>query len=176
MKNNWYVLTGAPSSGKTTLLKAIAKKGYNVHYEQARIYIDSEIKKGRSIKEIRNDELAFQRKILELKINFEKSLTPKTLLFMERGIPDSIAYMKLCGITKDAVLDQGIKKASYRKVFLLELFKYEVDYARTESQEEAILLEELLERSYKECNIKVIRVPRMSVKKRLDFILKNVQI
>ena len=96
--NNWYVITGAPSSGKTTTLKVLERKGYKVFYEWARIYIDQEMKKGRNLKEIRRDELAFQRKILDLKVKFEGKLPKKDLVFMERGIPDSTAYMEICGV------------------------------------------------------------------------------
>lgn len=172
--NNWYVITGAPSSGKTTTLKALEKKGYKIFYEWARIYIDQEMKKGRALKDIRKNELEFQRKILDLKVNFEKKLSKKDLVFMERGVPDSIAYMKLAGGKKDQILEKALKNCYYKKVFLLELIKYELDYARTESQEEAQLLEKLLEKSYAEINIPIVRVPKMSVEERAEFILKNL--
>lgn len=174
MKNNWYVITGAPSSGKTTTLKALEKKGYKVCYEWARIYIDSEMKKGRTLKDIRRDELEFQRKILDLKVNFEKKLSKKDLVFMERGIPDSTAYMQMCGIKEDKELTKALKNCSYKKVFLMGLLKYNLDYARTESQEEAQLLDSLLEKSYTDLGIKAIRVPKMSVEKRVNFILDNL--
>ena len=172
--NNWYVITGAPSSGKTTTLKVLERKGYKVFYEWARIYIDGEMKKGKTLKEIRKDELAFQRKILELKVNFEKKLVKKDLVFMERGIPDSAAYMKMCGLENDKLLKRVNKSCSYKKVFLMELLKYELDYARTESQEEAQILDGLLEKSYTDLGIEVTRVPKMSVEKRVKFILDNL--
>jgi len=174
MKNNWYVVTGAPSSGKTTLLEALEKRGYKVYYEWARIYIDQEMAKGKTLKEIRCDELEFQRKILQLKIDFEKNLQKNEIVFMERGIPDSTAYMKLCGIKEDKNLNKALKNCYYKKIFLLELIKYEVDYARTESQEEAMLIENLLEKSYRDLNIEIIRVPKMSVEERVKFILNNL--
>lgn len=172
--NNWYVITGAPSSGKTTTLEALKKKGYKVFYEWARIYIDQEMKKGRTLKEIRKNELEFQRKILKLKVNFEKKLPRKDLVFMERGIPDSTAYMQMCGIKRDKDLAKALKNSSYKKVFLMELLKYELDYSRTESEEEAQILDNLLEKSYTDLGIKVIRVPKMSIEKRVEFILDSL--
>lgn len=172
--NNWYVLTGAPSSGKTTTLKELEKKGYKVFYEWARIFIDQELKKGKTLKEIRADEREFQRKILKLKTDFEKKLNPKELLFMERGIPDSTAYMKMLGVNNDKALSQALKKCYYKKVFLVELIKYEIDYARTESQEEAMVIDSLLEKSYADLGIQIIRVPKMSVEDRVKFIIGNL--
>jgi len=173
-KNNWIVITGGPSSGKTTTLEFLEKRGYKVFYEWARIYIDQEMKKGKTLKEIRKDEIKFQRKILQLKIDFEKTLPKKGLIFMERGIPDSTAYLKMCGVKKDKILLKALKNCYYQKVFLLELFKYEQDYARTESQEEAMLLENLLEKSYSDLGFTVVRVPKMSIEKRVKFILTNL--
>jgi len=172
--NNWYVITGAPSSGKTTTLIALEKKGYKVFYEWARIYIDQEMKKGKTLKDIRKNELQFQRKILKLKVDFEKKLPKKQQVFMERGIPDSTAYMEMCGMKNDSHLLTALKKCNYKKVFLMELLKYEVDYARTESKEEAQLLDNLFKKSYSDLGIKVIKVPRMSVEKRVKFILDNL--
>lgn len=174
MKNNWYVITGGPCSGKTTLLETLEKKGYKVYYEWARIYIDQEMKKGKTLAQIRKDELVFQRKILDLKIKFEKKLPKKEILFMERGIPDTTAYVKLLGVKKDVVLKKALRKCNYKKVFLMELLKYEVDYARIESQEEAMLLENLLEKSYTDLGITVVRVPKMSVVKRIKFVLSHL--
>lgn len=174
MQNNWYVLTGAPSSGKTTVLQLLEKKGYHISYEWARIYIDRELKKGKTITEIRKDEFAFQKKILELKISFEKKLSKKRMLFMERGIPDSIAYMEMLGMKDETLFKKILKNCIYKKVFLMELLEYKVDYARTESQEQAYLLEELLQKSYEDLKIQVIKVPRMSAEERMNFILQNI--
>lgn len=173
-KNNWCVITGAPSSGKTTVLLELEKKGYKTYEEWARVYIDSEMQKGKTLKEIRHNELDFQKKILQLKIDFETTLNPSSLLFLDRGIPDSIAYMKLCGYGKDPILKKASKNCSYKKVFLMELIKYESDYARTESEEEARILDTLLSDAYEELGMKVIRVPKMSVTKRIKFILSNI--
>lgn len=173
--SNWYVITGSPSSGKTTTLDILKQKGFTVYYEWARIYIDEQIKKGRTLSDIRKDEIAFQKKILELKINFEKKLQSENDIFLERGIPDSIAYLELCGAKKDLQLINTAKKCKYKKVFLMNLVEYEVDYARTETKEEAVFLETLLKRSYKDLGFLVIEVPFMSVDKRIDFILDKIK-
>lgn len=174
MSKNWYVVTGAPSSGKTTILKLLKKKGYSVLYEVARIYIDQELKKGKTIKQIRRDEGEFQRKILDLKIQYENKLDPKKMTFLDRAIPDSLAYYKLIGLPGDKYLKNAAKKNSYKKIFLFERLDFEKDYARTESEEEIKKLESLLEKTYKQLRIPIVRVPKMSIEKRLKFILENL--
>lgn len=172
--NNWYVITGAPSSGKTTIIKLLEKKGYKVLYETARTYIDKELKKGKTIREIRRDEADFQRRIVALKIQYEKKLNPKEITFLDRAIPDTIAYYELIGLPKDKSLEKAVEKSSYKKVFLFEQLEFEKDYARTEPKEKADRLQKLLEKTYRNLPLPVIKVPKMTVEKRLKFILDNL--
>lgn len=174
MLNNWYVLTGSPSSGKTTILKELEKQGYKVIYEIARTYIENELAKGKTLKEIRKSEIDFQRKILQLKIAIEKKLTKNKVVFFERGIPDSISYFKICNHFHDNLLNKAIKNCCYKKIFLLELLEYKKDHARVESKKKAQELEALLELDYKKLGMTLIKVPKMSIKKRVDFILNSL--
>ena len=54
----WYVLTGGPCSGKTTLIDELKQRGYSVFPEPARIVIASELAQGKTIQDI----LAYYRK------------------------------------------------------------------------------------------------------------------
>ncbi len=173
MKNNWYIITGAPCSGKTTLLKVLEKKGYKVIYEAARTLIDRELKKGKTLDEVRKNELEFQKKVLQFKIDIEKSLPKKQLTFLERGIPDSISYFKIYGVKNDKRLVSIIKKLSYKKVFLLESFAYQKDYARIEDIQQVKKIEEYLFDDYKKYGFNIIKVPKMTVGKRIDYIFKS---
>ncbi len=173
--NNWYVITGAPNSGKTSVVKLLEKEGYIVEYEAARIYIDKEIEKGRTIEDIRKNELEFQKGILDLKIEVEKKLPKDKIIFFDRAIPDSGAYYKLCGLDKDKYLDEAIEKSNYKKIFLFDLLPYKKDYARTESEEEQEKIQKLLEQTYKNLDIPMVVVPAMNSKEdRLVFILNNL--
>lgn len=173
--NNWYVITGAPYAGKTSVIKLLEEEGYRVVYEAARIYIDQEIKKGRTIKEIRQDELLFQEEILKYKIEYEKKLPKDEIIFFDRGIPDSQAYYNLYGVTNDKLLKKALDNCAYKKVFLFDFLDYEKDYARTENKEQQAQIHSLLEQAYKKINAPLIKVPTMNSKEeRLDFILENL--
>ncbi len=171
---NWYVITGAPSSGKTTLLTRLEKLGYRVMYEVARTYIDEEMKKGRTLSDIRRDELTFQKEVLRRKIRLEKELDPKTLCFFERGIPDSIAYYEIAGGKPDALLKKSLGDSKYKRVFLLELISFRRDYARTEDAKIAQKIAILLEKSYKDAGHPVTKVPKLNTEDRVKIILKYI--
>jgi len=173
--NNWYVITGAPLAGKTTLIKLLEKKGYNTMDEAARIYIDQEIAKGKTIGQIRQDELLFQELVLKMKLEIEAGLSKEKITFFDRGIPDTDAYYRLHGRQNDQFLEEAMQNCSYKKVFLLDFFNMRKDYARTESREEQIKIHDLLEESYQKINIPIIKVPKMELKEdRLNFILNNL--
>jgi len=52
-KSKWYVITGGPSSGKSTVLSCLEKMDYRIIPEAARVLIDEEMAKGKTLEEIR---------------------------------------------------------------------------------------------------------------------------
>ncbi len=173
--NNWYVITGAPSAGKTTLIKLLEERGYDVVHEVARVYIDQEIEKGKTIDHIRRDEFLFQNIVLKMKIEIENNLPKGKIIFFDRGIPDTEAYYKLYGKENDEFLKEAIDNCLYKKIFLLDFFNMHKDYARTENSEKQIKIHDLLEKSYLKTNIPIVKVPKMKSKEdRLNFVLDNL--
>lgn len=171
--NKWYVITGAPCSGKTTVTRNLIERGFDVVPEVARTYIDDSIAKGISVDELRSDELKFQNEVLDQKIELEETL-PKTLTFFDRGIPDSYAYLKFLGISDPDILQKSLK-GQYVKVFLLDPCVYKQDYARTESAEDQEVLHNLLHEAYEKSGATIVSVPVFSTKEaRVDFILNNL--
>jgi predicted ATPase len=147
-KSNWYVITGGPSSGKTTLIQELSKLGYIICLETARVLIDEGIKKGKSIKEIRGDEPGFQRKVLRMKLEREEKMPKDEIIFFDRAIPDSIAYYQIYGLDPKEVLKLCPRKR-YKKVFFLEQLSFDRDYARIEDRKTIQKLNHLLKESYR---------------------------
>ena len=71
-QTNWYIITGGPSTGKSKTIDHLAYLGYFIRPEVARILIDDELSKGKTIEEIRGDEKGFEHKILKIKIETEE--------------------------------------------------------------------------------------------------------
>ena len=170
---NWYVITGAPCSGKTSVICELERKGYSVVHETARAFIDEELKKGHTIEQIKSDELTFERHILYTKIKNEQSLCNKEVIFLDRAVPDSIAYFKSAKLNpNEPISKSGLVR--YKKIFLFERLEFEKDRVRSEDQAKAAELELLLENAYQSLGYHTIRVPAYSVQKRLDFILRHL--
>jgi predicted ATPase len=170
----WYVITGAPSSGKTTLIDALSSRGHQTVPEAARTVIDEYLARGRIFYEIRADEEAFQWEVLVRKQDVESTLPSGSLIFFDRGIPDTIAYYKACGLRQRAGLDEAMAASHYRRVFLLDPLDLEPDYARVENLDLAQRIDQELERAYRALGLEILRVPVLAPDERLQLVLDNL--
>lgn len=175
-KNNWYVITGGPSTGKTTLLDELKKLGHTVFPEAARTVIDQGLADGLTLEQIRADEKAFQDKVARMKQQVENEHDPSVLTFFDRGMHDTMAYLELYAFKVENWVKQLMHESSYKKVFLLDpVPTFVKDYARTENEEQALKLNDLLDKAYRDAGMNPIHVPLLPPKKRAQFVLNHVE-
>ena len=62
---HWQVITGAPCSGKTAVIRELENRGFRVVHEVARSFIEAQLKEGKSLTAVKADRLAFERHILQ---------------------------------------------------------------------------------------------------------------
>jgi len=172
-KTNWHVITGAPCAGKTAVILELEYRGYAVVHEVARAYIDAEIGKGRDMRQIKTDLPAFEGHILKTKARIESGLDPDAVVFLDRAVPDSIAYCQLAGLDPA----EPIKSSSvfcYRQILLFERIRFKTDAVRSEDDRIAASLDRLLEAAYCKLGYRPVRVPLMPIDERVDFIMKRI--
>lgn len=172
--NNWYVITGGPSSGKTTTVNMLSERGYKTTIEHARHYIDTMHQGGRSVEEIRSNQMEFQLGVLEMQIEQEAILSAGDMVFLDRAIPDALAYYRFLNLEVDERLTKAMETASYKKIFILSLLPFVKDYARTEDEQAQKQLHSLLIEVYASLPSPVIHVPILSPEERVNFILNNL--
>lgn len=173
-RSNWYVITGGPSSGKTTVINELAKLGYITFPETARALIDKEVTNGKTKTEIRKNEAEFQRRVLKMKIVMEKKAPRDKIVFFDRAIPDSLAYYQIYGMEPKEVL-RFCKRKRYKKIFFLLQLPFENDYARVEDGKTVKKLNKLLKESYEKLGYEVIDIPAMPIKERVKKILSGIE-
>jgi len=170
----WYVLTGGPCTGKTTTILEFERRGYSVLPEPARMVIAEELAAGKTIQEITADAASLERAIVTRHIELESNEPKNQTLFLDRGIPDNIAYYRKAELPIDEYFQHAIDSVRYRKIFLLDMIDYSNDAERYESPEEARQLHEGIRQAYEELGYEIVRVPVMPVSERVDFILTNL--
>ena len=171
-KTNWYVITGAPCSGKTAVISELERLGYRVVHEVARSYIDEKLQHGETIAQIKADISSFERHILYKKIAIERSLLKQETVFLDRAVPDSIGYYILEGLDPYDPIQKS-RLWRYKKIFFFDRIPLEKDPVRSEDDKVASRIDRLLKESYRMLNYELILVPLMSISDRVDFILKN---
>jgi phosphoribosylformylglycinamidine cyclo-ligase len=175
-QNKWYVLTGGPATGKTSLLASLKAAGFEVILEAARSVIDDSVAVNVPVEILRSDEKDFQEKVARRKIETEKYLDRNQITFFDRGMQDSHAYLNYYGFRIEEWVTRAGNLASYEKVFLLDPLhtKYERDYARTEDDVFADKIQGLLAQTYSDYGMDVVIVPAMSISDRVNFILESI--
>jgi predicted ATPase len=173
-QTNWYVITGGPCSGKTTIVNLLAERGYETTIEHARHYIDTQLADGKTVKEIRRHQIVFQLKILNMQIDQESSLSPDELVFLDRAIPDALAYYRFLKLPEDEELIKMMAVVSYKKIFILDYLPLVEDYARHEDAAAQKKIHKLITDVYESLPFPIVHVPVMPPQQRVDFILANL--
>lgn len=181
-ENKGYLvpIIGPSSSGKSSVLSELSKRGYKTHNETAKQVIAEE-------QDLLNqgEYEEIQKIIYEKQKNLENSLLHKSndINFIERSIIGVFAFSSfyLGYIPKGFDMNKDFS-SRYLKVFnLKDLEDFERTSSRVESsKEEAEKVQEKILEWYNHYGIKPIDIgvfsknPEESIKKRADFILENL--
>jgi len=167
-----FVLTGGPGVGKTTLLERIGTAGYSIVREAARDIIDEQLRLGTDLLPWK-DQPAFQRRVLALQLERERTANGP-VVFLDRGIPDGIAYLRAQGLSVFRELLEHAR-GRYAVAFLVEpLNGYHSDPVRREDQDVAARLHLVVEATYRDLGYDLVRVPAVSVEERSAFVIEHL--
>lgn len=170
----WVIITGAPSAGKTTVLKNLTSLGYICTSEVAREIVENKkVEQGDKIY-VRNDEVSFQRVVTNAKLTLEASLDPNQIVFLDRGMPDSITYYRATGIDPNEAAEHCLR-FKYKKIFLLERLPLVEDGIRIEDDALAQKIQEWLVQDYQSLRYEIIRVPVAPTTERVETILSHLR-
>ncbi len=184
LANHKIVITGGPSTGKTSIIKALEEDGFFCFPEFIRS-ITQEAKNNNAIHIVSNpiasvsDPYDFNIQLMNGRINQYKDpiTNDMDIAFYDRGIPDVLAYMDLFKQSYDAPFIKACRDYVYDQVFLLPPWKeiYISDAERYESFEEAQQIHHHLLETYTKFGYNCIEVPFGNVKERSTFILQHVK-
>lgn len=175
--NRFFVLTGGPGSGKSTLVEHLAAAGFATSVEAGRGIIRGQVA-------ISGTALPWHDRALfaELMLSWEMrshtiAMTTSGPAFFDRGVPDVIGYLKLIGLPVPTHAEKAAQAFRYNpKVFILphwpEIFAQ--DSERKQDEDEARRTHASMVETYTACGYDLVEVPKVPVEQRLAFILDNV--
>ncbi len=168
------VIIGGPGTGKTTLIDALVSRGYCCYPEISR-EVTMEAKKQGIEQLFLENPLLFSELLLEgRKKQFRSAQDePHDTVFIDRGIPDVLAYMHYIGDAYPAGFDLACREHVYSKIFILPPWEeiYVSDAERYENFEQAKLIYSHLAETYRNYGYELVEVPKGSVEERVSFIL-----
>ncbi|MES2621531.1 MAG: ATP-binding protein [Bacteroidota bacterium] len=173
-KTNWYVITGGPSSGKTTTINRLRERGYKTVIEHARQYLEIQQFNGHPVQEVRSNQTEFQLAVLTMQIEAESHLNPDDVIFLDRAIPDANAYYHYMNIPAAPQLAEALQTVCYKKVFILDCLPMVNDTVRSEDEAAQKKIHAAIVDVYQALPYPIVRVPVLKPEERVDFILKNL--
>ena len=178
MSSKFYVITGGPGAGKTTLINALQEKGITCIQEVARDIIKEQVKMNGEALPWKNTSL-YTRLMHHRSVETYKLAAKNNngLVFFDRGIPDTLSYAQL--IQEEITTEMNADALNYRyntTVFMLPPWQgiYQTDSERKQTWQEAVQTYEMLKYTYKKYQYEITEIPEATVEGRLSIILKTV--
>lgn len=178
------MITGGPSTGKTSVIQELENRGYYCIPELVRSLTAAEKGEKHMGSIITNpilsvkDPVAFNTKLLEGRIAQYESVanTDEKIVFFDRGIPDVHSYMNCFGQQFDEAFERPVHSFRYDTIFLMPPWSeiYATDAERFESYEASERIFTFLKKTYQNFGYEITLIPKGGVKERTDFILDLV--
>jgi len=173
------VLTGGPSTGKTSVIQQLKMLQYPCLDEVSRQVIQRAKEQGVD-QLFLEDPLQFSQLLLDARIQqFIDAETSTTVsLYIDRGIPDTVAYMHYINEPYPEHFKSACQTYRYDQVFMFPIWDkiYTDDAERYENLEQAQRIQEQLERTYTYYEYHYTIVPQGSIKERAQFIINQTAI
>jgi predicted ATPase len=156
-------------------LNVLARRGFVAVPEVARQILEEDAANGFGADDSRRNEQAFQDRVLRRKIELERSLDRSVPTFLDRGVPDTLAFYRLHGWTVPKTLLSAVEACDYGAAFLLQpIVGLAEDEFRTETDDQRRRLSELLLHAYAESSVPLVSLPVATVEVRVGLILDSV--
>jgi len=178
-KDRFYVITGGPGSGKTSLIEALRSRGHSSSVEAGRGIISNQVAIDGPALPWR-DPMLFSELMLSWEMRSyhlaEQSSPPA---FFDRGVPDVLGYLRLMNIPAPSHMRNAAIKYRYNPTVFIappwpEIFRQ--DFERKQDFAEAVRTYEALVATYTDLDYRLVEIPRASVEERLRFVLGTVQL
>jgi len=177
MTNHLHVITGGPGSGKTSLIDALAAEGVSHMLEAGRAIIQDQVDIGGTALPWKDRE-AFATLMLawEMRSYREAVSAPGPIIF-DRGLPDVIGYLRLCGLPVPAPTLRAAELRRYAsRVFIAPPWPtiFEQDTERKQTPAEAEATYHAMVDAYSGLGYELVTLPLAPIVERAKFVRERI--
>ncbi|MCB9229852.1 MAG: AAA family ATPase [Deltaproteobacteria bacterium] len=175
----FFVLTGGPGGGKTSLIEELKSQGYPCVEESGRQVIKDQLhREGHALPW--KDKVAFRDLMISRdKKQYIEALRKKGPVFFDRAVPDSIGYSQLEGLPLPETLYEILRSEFryQRLVFITPPWKeiYMNDSERKQNFDEAVRTYHTVAEAYRGLDYELVELPKGTVQERVLFLLNKVK-
>lgn len=161
------VVTGAPGTGKTTLLELLATRNVSTVEEPARRLLR------RSFDRYRDRAADFVDDLLTQAIQDWTAATPAALTIFDRGVADCVAYAIVSGVDPQPSREAALRCRYSPVVFIAPPWRriYRNDELRTASFSDVVAFDAALTSAYAAAGYRLLHLPKSPVEERAEFML-----
>lgn len=172
-----FVVTGGPGSGKSSLIAALAAQGIATMPEAGRAIIREQVAAGGDALPW-GDRAVFAEHMLERELrSHREALALARPVVLDRGVPDVIGYLRLCGLPVPGHATSAAAAFRYNPaVFIAPHWPaiYAQDAERKQDEAEAAATHAMMARVYAELGYELVALPLVSVAERAEFVLERI--
>lgn len=176
-EKRFFVVTGGPGSGKSSLIDKLQRHGYAACTEAGRGIIQDQVVIGGSALPW-SDPMLFAELMLSWDMRSYHIAQPAAgPVFFDRGVPDVLGYLRLSGLQAPQHMERAAAVFRYnRRVFIAPPWQdiFQQDSERKQDFEEAVRTYEALVASYTTYAYELVEIPRVSVEERARFVLESL--
>jgi predicted ATPase len=169
----FFVLTGGPGSGKTTLIEALEAAGFARSQEAGRAIIRDQVASGGNALPW-GDRAAFADAMLAFELQeYQSAQAHAGPVFFDRALPDIVGYRRLCALPIPEALDRACRAFRYHaRVFIAPPWPdiFVQDAERKQTLAEAERTYEAMVAAYTGYGYTLVTLPCASVSERVRFV------
>ena len=173
MSDHFFVVTGGPGAGKTSLITELARRGFQNIPESGRAIIRDEMARGGDALPWA-DRMAYAERMLERDLRaYEDAQALSGPVIFDRGIPDIMGYLTLCGFPLPPHIAAASRRSRYNcRVFVAPYWEevFTRDAERTQSREEAEKTCAIMRETYRALGYTIVELPKAGIATRADVV------